>query len=129
MTSSRLVTRALGVLAFAVASLASAQGIERAYLSKPEIQESIIGKGLLSRNLQSGMVSHWEFRQDGTVEAINRTGSGHATGTWSIRPDGQMCVKMLARTGCRYWFHNGDGLANADTNAPDAQTVAEVRYE
>ncbi|MDM0110647.1 hypothetical protein QTI66_00720 [Variovorax sp. J22R133] len=132
-TSSHLI-RSLGALALAAATLSMAQTAaaadsDRTYLSKPEIQVSLIGKGILSKNLQSGMLSHWEFRPDGTVEAVNRTGIGRATGTWSIRDDGQMCVKMMNRTGCRYWFRKGDALANADTNAPDAQTVAEVRFE
>jgi hypothetical protein len=40
-----------------------------------------------------------------------------------------MCVTMMNRTGCRYRFRKGDSYANADTNASDAQTVAEVRFE
>jgi hypothetical protein len=101
---------------------------DRTYLSKAEIQESLIGKSILSKNLQSGTLSHWTYHPDGTVDA-SRAGLGKATGTWSIRDDGQMCVTMVKRTGCRYWFRKGDSLANADTNAPDAQTVAEVHYE
>ena len=108
---------------------AAAAADDRIYLSKPEIQVSLIGKGILSKNLSSGMVSHWEFRADGSDEAVNRTGLGRASGTWNIRDDGQMCVTMMNRTGCRYWFRKGGLLANADTNAADAQTVAEVRFE
>ena len=126
--------RSIGALSMAATALAaalpaSAAADDRIYLSKPEIEVSLIGKGILSKNLSSGMVSHWEFRADGTVEAVNRTGAGRASGTWSIRDDGQMCVTMMFHTGCRYWFRQGHSYANADTRAPDAQTVAEVSFE
>ena len=132
--SSRLI-RSIGTLsltmatAFALTAPAAAGADDRSYLSKPEIEVGLIGKGIVSRNLSSGMVSHWEFRPDGTVEAVNLNGAGRASGTWRIREDGQMCVTMMFRTGCRYWFRKGDAYANADTRAPDAQTVAEVRFE
>jgi hypothetical protein len=128
----RFTTRLLGAVALAAAALATTQAAgaatdDRAYLSKPEIQASLVGKGIVSKNLASGKLSHWAFRPDGTVEAAGAL--GRASGTWTIRDDGQMCVTMVGRTGCRYWFRKGDALANADSRAPDAQTVAEVRFE
>jgi len=101
---------------------------ERAYLSKPEIENSLLGKPMLSRNLASGSLSHWEFRRDGSVEA-SHSGLGRAAGTWSVREDGQMCVTLMNRTGCRYWFRTEGAFANADTRSPDAMVVAEVRFE
>ena len=124
MTSGLSLVAAVGAMVHPIPAVAD----ERAYLSKPEIQVNLIGKNVASTNLASGKVSHWQFRPDGTVEA-NRSGLGKATGTWDIRDDGQMCVTMVKRTGCRYWFRKGDTLANADTNAPDAPVVAEVQYE
>ena len=107
----------------------SAIAEERVYLSRAEIESSLMGKAVLSRNIASGKLSHWEFRGDGTVEAFSLSGLGKAAGTWSVREDGQTCVKMLGRTGCRYWFRHGDGYANADSKQPDAPIVAEVRYD
>lgn len=101
---------------------------DRVYLSRSEIEVSLIGKGVLSKNLASGSLSHWEFRRDGTVEA-SRSGLGKASGTWAIQEDGRMCVTMLNRIGCRYWFRRADAFANADTRSPDAPVVAEVRFE
>lgn len=115
---------ALGALMHPIPAVAD----DRSYLSKVEIQERLVGKLILSKNLQSGAVSHWAYHPDGTVDA-SRTGMGKATGTWSIRDDGQMCVTMVKRTGCRYWFRKGEMLANADTNSPDAPIVAEVLFE
>jgi hypothetical protein len=40
-----------------------------------------------------------------------------------------MCVTLVNRTACRYWFRTEGAYANADTKAPDALTVAEVRFE
>lgn len=131
---SRRLIRSMTALTLAGAALALAQpalagGEARNYLTKAEIQSSLIGKGILSKNLASGKLSHWEFHPDGRVEAVSRNGLGSASGTWAIRDDGQMCVTMLSRTGCRYWFRQGGAFANADSNQPDAQTVAEVRFD
>ncbi|RZL86855.1 MAG: hypothetical protein EOP82_28585 [Variovorax sp.] len=106
-----------------------AAAAERVYLSRPEVEVSLVGKGILSKNLQSGKLSHWEFRRDGTVEAVSRSGLGRASGTWTIQDDGRMCVTMMSRTGCRYWFRQADSFANADSMDPAAPTVAEVRFE
>lgn len=119
---------------FAFATLASiavllpgaARAEERTYLTKTEIEASLLGKTVVSKNIASGKLSQWEFRADGTVEAVG--GLGRAAGTWSIHGDGQTCVKMLGRTGCRYWFRQGGAYANADSNQSDAPVVAEVRY-
>jgi len=133
MSSSRiqyLVAAAMTVLAALCASMsAAAAPAERVYLTKAEIEASLMGKAVVSKNVASGKLSQWAFRSDGTVEAVSLSGLGKAKGTWSIRDDGQTCVKMLARTGCRYWFHYGDAFANADSNQPDSPIVAEVRYE
>ena len=102
---------------------------DRTYLSKPEIETQIVGHGILSKNLASGKLSHWNFHPDGRVDAVSRNGLGSASGTWTLRDDGQMCVSMLGRTGCRYWFRKGSAFANADSRSPDAQTVAEVSYD
>ena len=40
-----------------------------------------------------------------------------------------MCVTMLARTGCRYWFRQGGALANAISKDPDSPLVAEIEFE
>ena len=101
---------------------------ERTYLNRAEIEASLLDKGVTSRNLASGALSHWQFHRDGTVDA-SRSGLGRASGTWAIMDDGKMCVTMLNRTGCRYWFRKADAFANADTMAPDAPIVAEVRFE
>ncbi len=102
---------------------------ERVYLGKAEIEQTLIGKSIVSRNLASGMVSHWEFHPDGRVEFVNRSGPGSASGTWTIHPDGSMCVTMVSRTGCRYWFRQDGAFANANTNEPSAPTVARVHFE
>ena len=130
-TAARRAFFAVSLLATAAAFFQPqvAEAAERVYLSKPEIETTLVGKGVLSKNLSSGMISHWEFRRDGTVEAVNRSGFGKASGTWSIQDDGRMCVAMMNRTGCRYWFRKADAFANADSMAPDAPIVAEVRYD
>ncbi|MEJ8851273.1 hypothetical protein [Variovorax rhizosphaerae] len=124
MTSVLSLVAAVGAMMHPIPAVAE----ERAFLSKPEIQERLVGKAIQSKNLQSGAVSHWAYHADGTVDA-SRTGLGKATGTWAIREDGQMCVTMVKRTGCRYWFRKGEILANADTNSPEAPVVAEVLFE
>ena len=128
--ASSLPTRFVACAALAASAItATAATEERTYLSKPEIQASLIGKGIVSKNLASGKLSHWEFHPDGRVDAVSRSGLGSASGTWSIRDDGQMCVSMLGRTGCRYWFRKGNALANTDSRTPDARTVAEVSFD
>jgi len=115
-------------MASALLHPAAAAAGDRAWLGKSEIEISLLGKSITSRNLASGTVSHWEFRRDGSVQAT-RSGLGRASGTWSLGDDGQMCVTMMSRTGCRYWFHKDGALANSDTRSPDAVVVAEVRFE
>jgi len=100
---------------------------DRAYMGKSEIVASLLGKPVVSRNLASGTLSNWEFRRDGSVQA-SRSGLGRASGTWSVGDDGQMCVTMMNRTGCRYWFRKDGALANSDTRSADAVVVAEVRF-
>ena len=104
---------------------------DRVYLSKAEIENTLIGKPIVSSNLASGMISRWQFYADGRVDFVNRSGPGRASGKWFLNPDGAMCVTMVARTGCRYWFKTEkDGaLANANTREPNAPTVAEIRFE
>ena len=121
---TRSVFAVLASLAILLPGAAFAE--ERAYMSKTEIEASLLGKTVISKNVASGKLSKWEFRADGTVEAEGSL--GRAAGTWSIRDDGQTCVKMLGRTGCRYWFRQGGAYANADTNQANAPVVAEVHY-
>lgn len=102
---------------------------ERIYLSKVDIELVLVGKGLESRNLSTGMVSHWVFLPNGKVEFANKSGPGSASGTWIVLTDGLMCVTMLARTGCRYWFRQGGALANANSKDPDSPRVAEIEFE
>ena len=103
----------------------------RVFLSKAEIETTLIGKPIVSSNLASGMISRWQFYADGRVDFVNRSGPGRASGKWFLNPDGAMCVTMVARTGCRYWFkYEKDGaIANANTREPTAPTVAEIRFE
>jgi len=104
---------------------------DRVFLSRAEIESTLIGKAIVSNNLATGMVSQWQFYADGHVDFANRSGPGRASGKWFINPDGSMCVTMIARTGCRYWFRNEkDGaIANANTREPNAPTVAQIRFE
>lgn len=133
MASRGVLARSVGALcATTLAAVMLLPGVtaaqERAFLSKPEIENSLLGKPMLSRNLASGTLSHWEFRRDGSVEA-SRSGLGRAAGTWAVLDDGRMCVTLMNRTGCRYWFRKDGAYANADTRSPDAVVVAEVRFE
>ena len=108
---------------------AAAQAQERVYLTKAEIEQTLIGKGLRSRNLLTGMVSHWEFFSDGHVDFVNLSWAGTASGTWTIKEDGLMCVTMKSRTGCRFWFKSNDAFANIHSKEPGAATAAEVQLE
>jgi hypothetical protein len=40
-----------------------------------------------------------------------------------------MCVTMSLRNGCRYWFRRSGMVANANSNEPNAPTVAEIQFE
>ncbi|BEP67376.1 MULTISPECIES: hypothetical protein [unclassified Variovorax] len=103
----------------------------RVFLSKAEVESTLIGKPIVSSNLSTGMVSRWQFYSDGRVDFVNQSGPGKASGKWVLNADGSMCVTMISRTGCRYWFRNEkDGaIANARTREPNAPTVAEIRFE
>lgn len=102
---------------------------DRVFLSKAEIERTLIGKVIVSNNLATGMVSRWEFHADGRVDFVNRSGPGSASGRWTLNADGSMCVTMVMRTGCRYWFTKDGTIANANTKGPDAPTVARIRFE
>lgn len=102
---------------------------DRVFLSKAEIERTLIGKAIVSSNLATGMISRWEFHSDGRVDFVNRSGPGSASGTWTLNADGSMCVTMVLRTGCRYWFTKDGTIANANTKRPDAPTVARIRFE
>jgi len=102
---------------------------DRVFLSKAEIERTLIGRVIVSNNLATGMISRWEFHSDGHVDFVNRSGPGSASGTWVLKADGLMCVTMILRTGCRYWFTKDGAIANATTKGPDAPTVAQVRFE
>lgn len=102
---------------------------ERVFLSKAEIERTLIGRAIVSNNLATGMISRWEFHSGGHVDFVNRSGPGSASGTWILNADGLMCVTMVMRTGCRYWFTKDGAIANSSTKGPDAPTVAEIRFE
>lgn len=102
---------------------------DRVFLSKAEIERTLIGKAIVSNNLATGMISRWEFHPNGHVDFVNRSGPGSASGTWVLNADGLMCVTMILRTGCRYWFTKDGAIANADTKGADAPTVARIRFE
>jgi len=116
----------LTLLASALLAPFRALGQGRDFLSKPEVELAIVGKPLVSRNLSSGLVSHWVFNPDGTVEAFRLGDAFRAAGSWQLHEDGRMCVSMMGRSGCRYWFRRGVDFANAETREPRARTVAEV---
>jgi hypothetical protein len=119
----------LALLAAVLLAPVRAAGQSRIYLSKAEVELVIVGKSLLSTNLSSGRVSHWRFWPNGSVEAASLAGLGQASGTWNLHEDGRMCVAMMGRSGCRYWFREGDAYANAESREPGARTVAVVRIE
>jgi hypothetical protein len=102
---------------------------DRVFLSKAEIESTLIGKAIVSNNLVTGMISRWEFHSDGHVDFVNLSGPGSASGRWNLKADGYMCVTMLMQTGCRYWFTKDGAIANANTKGPDAPTVAQIRFE
>ena len=102
---------------------------DRVFLSRAEIEKTLIGRAIISNNLATGMISRWEFHSDGHVDFVNRSGPGSASGTWTLNADGLMCVTMILRTGCRYWFTKGGAIANANGKGPDAPTVAQIRFE
>jgi len=102
---------------------------DRVFLSKADIERTLIGRAIISNNLASGMVSRWQFHSDGHVDFVNRSGPGRASGTWILDADGLMCVTMVLRTGCRYWFSKEGAIANTNSKEPDAPTVAEIRFE
>jgi len=54
----------------------SAPTHDRVFLSKTEIESTLIGKPIVSNNLATGMVSSWQFYADGRVDFANRSGPG-----------------------------------------------------
>src|ERR1700712_3957060 len=78
-TSMLALLAAVGALLHPIPAVADV----RTYLNKTEIEESLLGKTILSKNLQTGALSHWTYHPDGTVDAA-RAGFGKATGTWTI---------------------------------------------
>ena len=120
MTRTSVVTLIVSILLEPLRAL----GQGRVFLGKADVEVTIVGKPLVSRNLASGIVSTWLFRPDGTVEAMGA--AGKAVGTWHLYEDGRMCVHMLGRSACRYWFWLGESLANAESREPGARAMAEV---
>lgn len=45
-------------------------------MSKADIEHTLVGKGIVLRNLATGIASHWEFRPDGRVDFGNLSGPG-----------------------------------------------------
>lgn len=132
MSVTRFAIRTLVCVAAVPAiSEEPASAHDRVFLSKAEIESTLIGKPLVSNNLATGMISRWQFHSDGRVDFANRSGPGRASGRWFFNADGSMCVTMVSRTGCRYWFRNEtDGaIANANTREPNAPMVAKIRFE
>ena len=74
--AQRPLVRLVAVLSLAASAWAvtapaqAASDDERSYLSKPEIQTQIVGHGILSKNVASGKLSHWEFHPDGRVQSV-----------------------------------------------------------
>jgi hypothetical protein len=124
-----IVRMLLCIAAIPAISEETAPAQDRVFLSKDEIERTLIGRVIVSNNLATGMVSRWEFHSDGHVDFVNRSGPGSASGTWILNADGLMCVTMVMRTACRYWFMKDGAIANSNTKGPDAPTVAEIRFE
>ncbi|MBT2334685.1 hypothetical protein J7E49_12315 [Variovorax paradoxus] len=129
MPTGRMICLLLCASAISAVSEERVATDDREFLSKAEIESTLIGRAIVSNNLATGMVSRWQFHPDGRVDFVNRSGPGRASGTWFFQADGSMCVKMALRTGCRYWFRKNGAIANANTKASNAPTVAEISFE
>lgn len=131
-SSPRLLT--LPVLAFPfLFGLAHAQEAPRTFLSKAEIEKTVIGKSMTHKEVATGTVRKWDLRSDGriyynNISNTNKVASG--SGTWDLKDDGALCVhwsRVADGSGsCSYFSNDGDTLVRTDTNTAAARIITRI---
>ncbi|HYP82850.1 hypothetical protein [Variovorax sp.] len=118
----------------AVPALCPAQDApERTYLTKQEVEQTLIGKPHTFK-ASNGSLIKWDLRPDGDLYYNNlsyATSGGNGSGKWELRDDGQLCVKWnraeSGNGGCNYYFRKPDGkFGRSGRKAPDAKENAQI---
>ncbi len=104
-------------------------------LTADELRALMPGAKVTSRTIQ-GSTRYWQNKPDGTFVASSdgrgtsggRNNMGSAEGTWEVRDNGTLCVKIpwsrSPEDWCRYMFKVGDkyyGVGRREDNAPASE--------
>ena len=127
--------------AAAVTQAATATGGARQFLSRGELEQTLIGKAYTMRDAASGNVVRWDIRTGGRLYVNNQSQSnvgGAASGRWELRDDGSLCATLNdtpnhrmqdrrgSEDGCWYFYRAGDKLLRTGAATADASVQAEV---
>jgi hypothetical protein len=126
--------RLLPPAAFALLCCAAhSQEAARTYLSKAEVEKTVVGKSMTYKELTSGTLRKWDIRSDGRLyynDLSNAAKSWNGSGTWELKDDGAICVHWSrAWQGpdfCNYFFQDGDTLVRTGTNTVTAKVIARI---
>ena len=120
---------------------ARAQGA-RKFLSRSELEQTLIGRSHTLKDIASGNFVRWDIRNGGLLY-YNIQGTGivgaNGSGRWEAKDDGSLCAKLNAvlpqnrmqdrrggEDGCWYFFREGDKLMRTDSAAPQAGVQGEI---
>lgn len=129
--TKQTISMVLGALSIAGAvtlsgpTLAQAQ---RQYLTKADLETTLVGKAHTFKHVSSGSLVKWDIREGGRIYYNNFSRSntgGNGSGTWELKDDGSLCIRW-ARTfdggaNCVYFFKEGEILqrtSELDAAAP-----------
>lgn len=95
-------------------------------LSADEVRLLLEDRTVESFNLITGTTSFTYYATDGSV--YQERYWSQRTGTWNIKPDGQICMSMMSKAGsCRYIFQAGKKYYKYRTDA-DGNLEKIIRY-
>ena len=116
------------IASFFLVCAAIAQAQDRAYLSKSEVEQLIVGKEVTHLRSRDGNKVKWDIRPGGMLFASNLTSNSKDTAQWEIKGDGALCLKWRGNSqdGCFFHFKVGDKLVRTENNQPTAPVTSEI---
>jgi len=130
-----------GAVAPAAARAAPAVAGSRQFLTRAELEQTLVGKAYTMRDASSGNLVRWDIRSGGRLYVNNLSNSatgGGGSGRWHLRDDGGLCATLNitpnnrlqdrrgSEDGCWYFHRAGDKLLRTGSATADASVQAEV---
>lgn len=99
-----------------------------AFLTKEQATEAVGGKAFTFARATDGAKIRWDFKSDGTVYANNRSSTRKDAGEWTVRDDGDVCIRWRggSNDSCNSYFMKDGQLQRSGNRSSDSVAKALV---